>query len=215
MIPATGHDYGNWVYVNDSLHKRVCKNDNYHEETGEHSWDEGVVIKAATKDEAGVRTFTCEGCGGTKAFEVVWIDEDDHNTGTESQAGSGTGSMSRHAGKKGFKLSKRTNPLSVKGKTVKVKYGKLKKRNQTFAAGRVIKITKRGQGRLSYKLTSAKKGKKSFKKKIRVNSRTGKVTLKKGLRKGIYKVSVKVKAAGNAGYSPSSWKMVTFRIKVR
>ena len=39
--------------------------------------------------------------------------------------------------------------------------------------------------------------------------------LKKGLKNGNYKVKVQVKAAGNANYKASSWKTVTFTIRVK
>ena len=110
---------------------------------------------------------------------------------------------------------KKVNTLSVKPKTATVKYNKLKKKTQKLAATKVIKFVNKGQGKLSYKLVSAKKGKKNFKKYIKVNSKTGKVTVKKGLKKGIYKVKIKVKAAGNAKYKASSWKTLTFKIKVK
>ena len=93
---------------------------------------------------------------------------------------------------------KSANTLNAKPKTATVKYNKLKKKTQKLAATKVINFVNKGQGKLSYKLVSAKKGKKNFKKYIKVNSKTGKVTVKKGLKKGIYKVKIKVKAAGNA-----------------
>ena len=110
---------------------------------------------------------------------------------------------------------KSANTLNAKPKTATVKYNKLKKKTQKLAATKVIKFVNKGQGKLSYKLVSAKKGKKNFKKYIKVNSKTGKVTVKKGLKKGIYKVKIKVKAAGNAKYKASSWKTLTFKIKVK
>ena len=81
--------------------------------------------------------------------------------------------------------------------------------------GKVIKFKNKGQGKLSYKLVSAKKGKKSFKKYIKINKKTGKVTLKKGLKKGTYKIKVRVKAAGNENYNPSAYKTVTIKLKIK
>ena len=107
------------------------------------------------------------------------------------------------------------NPLNVKGKTVKVKYKKLKKKSQNLAAARVITFVQEGQGELSYKLISAKKGKKSFKKKFKVNAGTGRLTVKKGLKKGTYKVKVGVSAAGSDTYMPSDVGPVTITIKVK
>ena len=105
-------------------------------------------------------------------------------------------------------IDKADNPLSIKGRTVKVKYKKLKKKNQKLAVTKVIKFTKKGQGKMTYTKASGKK-------KITINKKTGKVTVKKGLKKGTYKVKVKVKAAGNANHNASTWKTATFKIKVK
>ena len=67
----------------------------------------------------------------------------------------------------------------------------------------------------TYVLSSAKKGKKSFKKYFKVNGPPGKVTVKKGLKKGAYKVKVNVKAVGNDNYEASDWSAVTFKVKVK
>lgn len=107
------------------------------------------------------------------------------------------------------------NPLSVKGKTAEVRYSKLKKKTQSLDITKVIKFVKKGQGTNSYTLSSAKKGSKSYKKYFKFSSKTGKVTIKKGLKKGTYTLKVKVKAAGNTRYKPSSLKTVTIKIKVK
>ncbi|MBQ2677506.1 MAG: hypothetical protein IJF96_01170, partial [Firmicutes bacterium] len=116
-----------------------------------------------------------------------------------------------------FKIKKASNPLKIEGKTAKVKYRKLKKKNQTLAAAKVIRFTKKLKDKKTYTLVSAKKGSKSFKKYFKVNKTTGKVTIKKNkkMKKGTYKVKVKVKAAGNANYKPSDVKTVTFKVKVK
>ena len=118
-------------------------------------------------------------------------------------------------GKMTFILDKYANPLKVKARTATVKYKKLKKKNQTLAVTKVIRFTKKINDKKKYTLSTAKKGKKSFKKYFRINQSTGKVTVKKGLKKGTYKVKVKVKAAGNADYKASGSKTVTFTIKVK
>ena len=112
-------------------------------------------------------------------------------------------------------IGKAANTLDVKGKTATVKYKKLKKNTQTLKVSKVLTFKSKGQGTLTYKFVSAKKGKKSFKKYFKVNKTTGKVTVKKGLKKGTYKVKVKVKAAGNANYKASALKTVTFTVKVK
>ena len=110
---------------------------------------------------------------------------------------------------------KKANTLKVTGRNATVKYKKLKKKSQVLKASKVVKTVKKGQGKLSYKLVSAKKGKKSFKKYFTMNSKTGKITVKKGLKKGTYKVTIKVSAGGNNSYRVSGRKEVTSKIKVR
>ena len=98
--------------------------------------------------------------------------------------------------------------MTVKGKTAKVKFKKVKKKAQTVSASKVIKFTKKGQGSLLYVKVKGNK-------KITINRTTGKVTVKKKLKRGTYKVKVKVIATGNANYKASGWKTVTFKIKVK
>ena len=108
---------------------------------------------------------------------------------------------------KTFKITKRTNTLKVKTKKATLKAKKLKKKKQTLKVSKVIKVTKKGQGKLTYAKASGNK-------KITINKKTGKVTVKKGLKKGTYKVKVKVKAAGNKTYKAVT-KVVTIKIKVK
>ena len=95
-----------------------------------------------------------------------------------------------------------------------VKYAKLAKKDQTVAAKSVLTIAKKGQGKVTYTLASAKKGKKSFKKFFKVDKKTGKITVKNGLETGTYKVTVKVKASGTTNYEPVT-KAVTFKVRVK
>ena len=97
--------------------------------------------------------------------------------------------------------------MAVKGKTVKVKYSKVKKKAQKLSVAKVITFKNKGQGTLTYKMTSRNK-------KITVNKKTGAVTVKKGLKKGTYKVKVKVTAAGNNNYLPKTTG-VTVKIRVK
>ena len=106
-----------------------------------------------------------------------------------------------------FTIKKGTNPLKIKtGKTAKVRYSSLRKKNQTLSVSKVISFSNKGQGKLTYTKSSGTA-------KIKINKTTGKVTVKKGLKKGTYKIKVKVKAAGNSNYN-SKTKSVTFKIKV-
>lgn len=114
-----------------------------------------------------------------------------------------------------FSISKAANPLSVKGRTAAVKYSKLAKKSQLLKRSKVVSITKKGRGTMSYTLSSAKKGSQSYKKYFKIAKSTGKLTVKKGLKKGTYKVTVKVKAAGTGNYKPSALKTVTVTVKVK
>ena len=102
----------------------------------------------------------------------------------------------------------KANPLTVKGKTAKVKYKKVKKKTRTVSVSKVLKIAPKGTGSLIFAKVSGKK-------KITINRTTGKVTVKKKLKRGTYKIKVKVMSAGNATYKASAWKTVTFKIKVK
>ena len=101
-----------------------------------------------------------------------------------------------------------SNPMTLKGKTAKVKYKKVKKKNQVLSFTKVVTFKKKGQGTLSYKKVSGNK-------KIVINSKTGKVTVKKKLKRGTYKVTAKVLAAGTDTVKSSGWKKVTFKIRVK
>lgn len=101
---------------------------------------------------------------------------------------------------------KKANPMTVRGKTARVYYSKLKKRNQTLLRSKVLAVNN-AKGNVTYI-------KKSGKSKITIAKSTGKVTVKKGLKKGTYKVKVAVKAAGNATFKAFT-KNVTFIIRVK
>ena len=109
-----------------------------------------------------------------------------------------------------IQYQKADNTFAVKGKTATVKYKKLKKKAQTLSVFKVLTFTNRGQGTLTYAKVSGSS-------KISINKTTGKITIKKkGLKKKkTYSVKVKVMAACNDNYNPSTWKVVTFRIKVK
>ena len=140
-------------------------------------------------------------------YTLQWSTASPKNAGTYTVTVTGIGAYTGTA-KATFVINKAANPLSVKAKTVKVKFSKLKKKAQTLAVSKVVKFTKKGQGTLTYAKSSGNK-------KITVNKKTGKVTIKKGLKKGTYKVKVKIKAKGNANYKASAFKTVTFKIKVK
>ncbi len=140
-------------------------------------------------------------------YTLKWSSASPKNAGTYTITVTGIGAYTGTA-KVTFKINKATNPLKVKGKTVKVKFSKLKKKAQKLKVTKVVKFTKKGQGTLTYKKVKGNK-------KITINKKTGKVTIKKGLMKGTYNVKVKIKAKGNANYMASAFKTFTFKIKIK
>ena len=110
-----------------------------------------------------------------------------------------------------YTIRKAANTLKASGKTVKTKYSKLKKKAVSIKRTAAIKYSGK-KGKITYKKVSVSK--KKFAKKFLVNKKTGKITIKKGVKKGLYKFKIKVTAAGNANYLPSS-KNVTVKIKVK
>ena len=104
-----------------------------------------------------------------------------------------------------FYISKAANTLTASAKAVKVKYKKLKKKNQTVTAAKAFTVSK-NIGAVTYRKVSGNS-------KITVAS-NGKITVKKKLKKGTYKVTVAVTAAGNANYAAST-KNVVVAIKVK
>ena len=189
-IPSLGHAWDEPVYTWSDDFSTVtatmaCRNDAEHKHTvSEKAGTAAEVTKPATFTAAGETTYT-----------VVFTNKSFY-TQTKVVANIP-------------KLAKKANPITVKAKTVTVKYSKLKKKTQTIAATKAFAVSK-AQGKITYKVAAYDK---KAKKKITVNS-AGKVTVKKGLKKGKYKVKVTITAAGNTAYKAGS-KTVTITIKVK
>ena len=170
-----------------------------------NSFQDHLFIDPAATGETVTRTFTPDAAGKYE-MKILWQNYDSYNKNTAPAL--------QEEFSFNVKEKKAANPLTVKAKTATIKYSKLKKKAQKLAVTKVIKFTKKGQGKMSYTLVSAKKGGKNFKKKFAVSKSTGKVTVKKGLKKGTYKVKIKVNAAGNGSYNKAT-KSVTVTIKVK
>jgi hypothetical protein len=101
---------------------------------------------------------------------------------------------------------KAASKIKIKTKKLTIKKGKAK----------AVKVSGKNGQALTFKITSAKKGSKSYKKYFKINKKNGKIKVSKSskLKKGTYKVKVKVKAATNANYKASAWKTKTIKIKV-
>ena len=145
-------------------------------------------------------------------YTVKWSDGSSKNAGTYKVTITGTGKYTGSTDAT-YTIKKAANPMRLKAKTVTVKGKSLKKKSKSVAGTKALTVS-RAEGKLSYKLASAKKGKKNFGKMFKVDAKTGKVTMKKGLKTGTYMVTVKVRAKGNANYTASAWKAVKIKVKV-
>ncbi len=137
------------------------------------------------------------------------------NAGTATITITGKGN---YTGKKTvkFKIKKAANSLNVKAKkkTFNITYSKLAKKDQDIKQTQIYNITKKGQGKLSYALSSVKNGKKNVKTGFTVDKKTGKLTVKKSLKKSTYSVEVKVTAAGDKNHKNVT-KKITIPVKVK
>ena len=105
-----------------------------------------------------------------------------------------------------FTIQKAKQSMTVKIKTVSVKYSKVKTKKQTLAISKVMTI-KKAKGTKTYKKLSGSKY-------LTINKKTGKITIKKGAPKKTHKIKIKVTAKGTKNYGKGS-KTVTVKIKVK
>ena len=68
-VPATGHQFGDWIYADEENHVRTCSACGK-EETQPHIWGNPYVIQEPTEDAFGVRGYICIDCGHEKT-EVI------------------------------------------------------------------------------------------------------------------------------------------------
>ena len=228
----------------EGLQSRFCRNDTSHKQTmilpvipHKHTIVKTNKVQPTCTEEGNIAYYTCSECGwvftdpaGNNEISPedvilpttghVWDPGNIIKKATVTSEGEIVYTCTACGEQKTesiAKLAKKANPLSLSGKTATIKYKKLKKKTQTMAVTKVINFTKQAGDTKTYTLSSAKKGKKSFKKYFNINKTTGKVTIKKNkkMKKGTYNVTVKVKASGNSTYKASSVKTVTFKIKVK
>lgn len=172
----------------------------------------GEYTNTPTCTAAGTILWTCTKCGDSytstaAALGHSWNAGKVTKKATPTATGVKTFTCTRCGAKKTQtikKCAKYANPMVAKANAPKIKYSKLKNKNQTIAKKNAFNITK-AQGKVTFT-------KKSGNKAITVNS-AGKVTVKKGLKVGTYKVNVQVKAAGNATYKAKT-TTVTLVVKV-
>ena len=75
ILHKTGHNYGNWTYLDEEYHTRVCAKVSTHTEKKLHNWDDGVITKQPTETAVGEKVFTCTLCSGTKT-ETIPVKKD-------------------------------------------------------------------------------------------------------------------------------------------
>ncbi|MBQ9531438.1 MAG: leucine-rich repeat domain-containing protein [Eubacterium sp.] len=215
----------NQVFIGNSNYYRIkeatihCTDGVINDKTP-HAHDYSVQVVAPTCSEQGYTIYTCS-CGDTYNDDYVNALGHKYDNGVVTIAPSYVADgvktytctvCGNQKIEKLAKLPKKANTLTVKAKKPTVKFAKLKKKDQTIALKKAMAVSK-AQGTVTYKLSSAKKGKKNFKKYFKV-AKNGKITVKKGLKKGTYTVKIKVSAAGNTEYN-GAVKTVTIKIKVK
>ena len=109
-----------------------------------------------------------------------------------------------------YTIGKAANTLKVSkaARTADVKFKKKKSTKAKTVAG--LKVTNKGQGKITYKKVKVNKNAGQF----TVNSKTGKITVKKGTKAGTYKVTISASAAGNGNYNAGKAQaVVTVKVK--
>ena len=150
---------------------------------------------------------------------MIHVSSDDYNVAEFNYAGvvtgvkPGTATMTVKDDITGISVSfkvivKNPNPVTVKAKTAKVKYAKVKKKAVKVKRSNAITV-KNAKGTVTYAQIA-----KGSSKRLSINKKTGIITVKKGTKKGLYKMKVKVKDAGNAKYMPKT-RTVTVKVRVR
>ena len=67
------HNWSAWTSVDETTHKKICSICN-NEQSGNHEWDDGVITKEPTEQEAGIKTFTCTVCSHTKTESIAQLE---------------------------------------------------------------------------------------------------------------------------------------------
>lgn len=137
-----------------------------------------------------------------KGTDYILSYKNNVKAGTAVMTITGKGKYSGTVIKK-FKINKAKNTLRVSGRSVSLKTSSLKKSDKRLGVLRLLKITKKGNGRLTYSLSKANKY-------FKIGKTTGQLTIKRGTPQKAYILTVKVKAAGDNNH-----KAVTRTVKVR
>ncbi len=76
--PDGEHSWGDYIKLDDFNHKRNCSACD-EPEIKAHSWNDGVITAEPTQTNAGVKTYTCSECKGTKTESVPYVPKKEIN----------------------------------------------------------------------------------------------------------------------------------------
>lgn len=82
------HNFGNWINVSDTNHKRTCECGEYKSE--DHVFGDWIITKEATKTQKGSKTATCV-CGKTITEEIPTLGNNAENSDGFVSESSGNG----------------------------------------------------------------------------------------------------------------------------
>ncbi|MBR3966144.1 MAG: peptidoglycan DD-metalloendopeptidase family protein [Clostridia bacterium] len=73
VVTSHTHSYGSWYKYDSSYHAKKCSCGDIQKSA--HTWNSGVITKAATCTATGTKTYTCttSGCGATKTETIAVI----------------------------------------------------------------------------------------------------------------------------------------------
>lgn len=187
------HSYGKWTELDADYHQRVCSGDSSHVEKAAHKWNKGKITKAATKESAGEKTFTCEICGATKKESIAKLpddsksddnkSEDNDNKKGEDGTAFGKGASVKVAEKTITAFKGEADPKGSVFNVLQLKVKKVSKTNITLG-------WTKAKGATSYTIYGNKCGKKNKYEKIatvKKNSyKVTKINKKTKIKKGTY-----------------------------
>lgn len=143
------------VWIEDDSSQEVTENVNLYAvfkdknaQVHVHVWDAGAVITPATEDTAGVRLYTCPGCGLTRTESIppvpVMLTIAKSSSGVKAKAGAkGKATITW----KKFKQTKKTKAIWKKIKKIEVQYST----DKSFRTGVVKKLVGKNKTKLSVK----------------------------------------------------------------
>lgn len=77
--PSHTHKFGAWISDGEKNHKHTCACGET--EILSHTWDDGIVTKATTETDTGIKTYTCTACSAVKT-EIIPVKNDTVRIGT-------------------------------------------------------------------------------------------------------------------------------------